>query len=461
MNHPFLRSTSKITVFSLTILLHGFVSGVETLPKNIILMIADGCGFNHVEALSLYRSGKPGSLGFQQFPVKLAMSTYSISVGGYNPEEAWKDFKYVTRKYTDSAAAATAMATGTKTWNNQIGTDTLGHPLENIVEYCESVGKATGIVTSVQFCDATPAAFAAHNIERHDNESISGDMILESGLEVLMGAGHPEYDKKGRTVLPGKQNYKNVGGKSLWQNLREGKAGNDCDGDGIQDPWFLIENREDFIRLPESQLKRVIGIPKCLSELQYDRIDHKSRNPFRAAPDDPVPTLAEMASGAIHILSADPDGFFLMIEGGAIDWASHDKLSAGMIGEMAAFDEAVNTISGWIESQGKWDETLLVITADHETGYLWGPAGGGERFQCCSRKDRWQPLEARGPGAVPGMKWNRKTHTNSLVPFYAKGAGSEGFLTLADETDPVRGLYLDNAELGKMLFHLAGDKQGL
>jgi alkaline phosphatase len=460
MNHAAIRLIYKSAVYSLLVLFHGSSIGEDRLPKNIILMICDGCGFNHAEALSLYRFGKPGCLEFQQFPVRLAVSTYSFSVNRYDPEEVWKDFKTVTRKYTDSAAAATAIATGYKTWNNEIGTDTLGHPLLNIVEHCEILGKTTGIVTSVQFCDATPAAFAAHNAERHDNESIAREMILESGLEVLMGAGHPEYDERGRPVPPAERKYRTVGGKSLWQELKESRAGNDCDGDGLTDRWILIENRKDFIRLSDNAPKRVLGIPKCRSTLQYDRIGGKNAVPFQIGFNDSVPTLAEMASGAVHVLSCDPEGFFLMIEGGAVDWASHDNLSGPMIEEMAAFDETIQTISGWIESHGGWDETLLIVTVDHETGYLWGPASG-ERFLCKNKKFFWQPLKGRGPGAVPGMKWNGTKHTNSLVPFYAKGAGSEDFLTLADETDPVRGAYLDNAELGSMLFQLAGHVHGL
>jgi alkaline phosphatase len=105
-------------------------------------------------------------------------------------------------------------------------------------------------------------------------------------------------------------------------------------------------------------------------------------------------------------------------------------------------------VVNWVEENSNWDETLVIVTADHETGYLTGLNSGIQP----DGKSVWNPIENRGKGVLPGMEWHSGSHTNSLIPFFAKGAGSELFHHYADETDPIRGRYLDNAEIGKALF---------
>src|SRR3989339_856574 len=111
---------------SVVFVLSGSVWGQSAGPraKNVIIMISDGCGYNHVDAASIYQYGKTGAQPYEQFPVKLAMSTY-LDGQSYDPEKAWSDFKYVSKSKncTDSAAAATAMSTGVKTFDGAIGLD--------------------------------------------------------------------------------------------------------------------------------------------------------------------------------------------------------------------------------------------------------------------------------------------------------------------------------------------------
>jgi AraC-like DNA-binding protein len=130
--------------------------------KNVILMISDGCGYNHIEATDYFEVGVNGKQIYQQFPVQYAVSTYSLG-GEYNPELAWRDFKYVEQKPTDSAAASTAISTGVKISNGAICFDATQTKLLNLVERFEAIGRTTGVITTVPFSHATPAGMVAHN----------------------------------------------------------------------------------------------------------------------------------------------------------------------------------------------------------------------------------------------------------------------------------------------------------
>jgi len=174
-------SVIKLTLVSLSLVVASRASSASP-PKNIIIMTSDGCGYNHVEAASLYQYGRVAAQPYERFGVKLAMSTYGFG-GSYEPQKAWSDFKYVTRGKTDSAAAATAMATGVKTYNGAIGVNANKGRVENLIERCEELGKATGVVTSVPWAHATPAGFVAHDTDRDNYEQISAKMIA-SGVEV-------------------------------------------------------------------------------------------------------------------------------------------------------------------------------------------------------------------------------------------------------------------------------------
>ena len=440
---------SNIKLTLIVVLFFTSLNGYAGAPKNIILMISDGCGFNHIDAASIFEHGKTGVQIYEQFPVKYGMTTYPVNGVGYDPELAWNDFNDVKKKWTDSAASATAMATGAKTYNGAIGVDSSKNELKNIVERLEQRGKATGVVTTVQFSHATPAAFVVHNEKRSHYSEIARDMILNSQLEVIMGAGHPFYDKAGK--LKSDSSFKYVGGKKVWLKLVNGTAGNDADGDGIVDPWILIEDRQAFQKLMNGAApNRVIGIPKVAITLQQERDGDKNADPFAVPFIETVPTLEEMTRAALNVLDSDPDGFFIMIEGGAVDWASHNNQSGRMIEEEIGFNRAVEAVVNWVEQNSSWNETLVIVTGDHETGYLTGVDSGIQQ----DGKSVWNPIEKRGNDALPGMEWHSGKHTNSLIPFFAKGVCSELFHRYADEIDPVRGKYLDNAEIGKALFSM-------
>lgn len=418
----------------------------EAAPRNIIVMVCDGCGYNHLAAASLYCSGRPGRQPYQRFPVRYAVSTHSVA-GGYDPARAWSEFGYVLLGATDSAAAATAMSTGHKTYDGAVGVGLDGGPLRHALELAEERGKATGLVTSVPISHATPASFVAHHGHRDDFETIARQMLLESAVEVIMGGGHPWFDDSGlpRTVPC----YQYVGGKSVWEALLLGAAGSDADAGGRCDPWALVQTEAGFAALMSGPTpRRVLGLAPVARTLQQARAGDPCAAPYAVPVVEGVPTLAQMTTAALNVLDDAPQGLFLVVEGGAIDWASHANQDGRMIEEMIDFDRAVEAAIRWVEEKGGWGETLVIVTADHETGCLWGPGSGP------GSQPPWRPLEGRGRGRLPAMKWLSINHTNSLVPLFAQGCGAALFHAHATGSDPVRGPCLDNTAVGKVLREL-------
>jgi len=244
-----------------------------------------------------------------------------------------------------------------------------------------------------------------------------------------------------------------IGGRPTWDALAAGTAGGDADGDGMDDPWTLIQERAEFLAFSDGPTPaRVIGVPQVYATLQQRRGGDRYADPFVVPLIQTVPTLAEMSAAALNILDDDTDGLFLLIEGGAIDWASHSGQSGRMIEEQIDFESAVRAVVDWVEAKSNWGETLLIVTGDHETGYLTGPSSDPDLA--------WEPILNNGVGNLPGMVWHSSSHTNSLIPISAKGDAARLLREHADEFDPVRGPYVDNTELGQIL-HRAIEPQRL
>ncbi len=411
-------------------------------PKNVIVLIGDGMGYNHVNNASLYDfgtsykqvAGAPGnvvelegtaSYAFQKFPTQVDMSTYWVE-GSYDPDKAWTDFDYVKSNPTDSAAAGTAMATGVKTYNAGLGVDADGTPVENISERAISLGKSAGVVSSVNYWHATPASYVVHNVNRNNKLEISSQEIA-SDMTVIMGAGHPYYtDSNTKRSTPDWRS--NISQKDF-EALGEGVNG-----------WTLVEEKDDFQALTEGETpERVFGIAQVHSTLQQGRAgrsDAPGSVPFNAG----VPSLETMTRGALNVLDNNQEGFTLMVEGGAIDWAGHANQTARDIEEVQEFTKAVDAVVEWVETNSNWRETLVIVTADHETGYIEG----------VDARPSWTSMDG-AKGELPNLSWNSTNHTNMLVPVYAKGAGAKELERLATGTDPVRGAYLDNTDLANLL----------
>ena len=409
--------------------------------KNVIVMISDGWAFNHLTAASYYEYGQDARQVYNRFPFQFAMSTYSYYCD-YDPALAWSSWDYVKSCYTDSAAAATTMASGVKTYDAAIGVDINEMPLKNALELAEEKGKATGVISTVEWTHATPAGHVAHNVSRNNYAEIGQEIVNVSAADVVMGGGHPWYDASGNLkATPNTFNY--VGGQATWDALVAGTAGGDADGDGVADPWTLIQTREEFQALMSGPTpKRVLGTAQVYQTMQQGRSGDAFADPFVVPLIQTVPTLAEMTKAALNVLDDDPDGLYLMVEGGAVDWAAHANQSGRMIEEALDFERAVEAVIDWVQANSNWGETLLIVTADHETGYLWGPGSNPD----------WMPIVNNGAGNLPGMQWNSPDHTNSLTIISAKGDAARMFTRYATNFDPVRGWYIDNSNIADVVF---------
>ncbi|HSW57027.1 MAG TPA: alkaline phosphatase [Dehalococcoidales bacterium] len=460
----------------LTVMMGSAVTAAAAPPpagvKNIIILIADGAGFNHFLATDYYQFGAEGQQVYQKFPVKLAVSTYeyewktwnaagttplSFDIYGYDSTLFWSDFGYAIQtnplnpafinNATDSASSGTAMATGYKTRDGVLGMDINGKKVPNIIELAESLGKSTGVVSSVNFTHATPAAFVAHNISRSNLAAIGQEMLYQSGVDVIMGAGSPDFNNEGGAVAPAPGSNTNiVGGWDTWQDISNDwmLTGADANGDGTPDVWNVIRDRSAFQAMAAGATpSRVFGLAKARDTLQHNRGGDVLADAFVVPYNPNVPTLEEMTKAALNVLDNNATGFFLMVEGAAIDWAGHFYRSGRLIEEFIDFNKSIEAVTSWVETNSNWDETLVIVTADHETGYLWGPKSMGIN---------WAPIVNNGAGSMPGMAYYSDIggfawHSNSLVPLWAKGPCASSFVSFAINTDPVYGPYLDNTDI--------------
>lgn len=318
--------------------------------KNVILVIGDGMGVEHVKAGGLYANGTAGSLSFENFPCRAEMTTTSLS------------------GVTDSAAAATAMATGTKVTNGvlSLAEPGDGHELRTMLEYARDQGRSTGLVTTTTMTDATPAAFGAHALDRYLWDEVASDYLNGSHPNVLLGGG-----SEGMAVAAAQA----VG-------------------------YTVVTDRVGLLGLDPEQQTYVSG--------QFGENDL----PFEVDGLGEMPHLSELTRVALQVLDNDPDGFFLMVEGGKIDKAAHDGETLRVVGEMKEMSKAVDEILLW--AAGRTD-TVVMVLADHETGQL-------------------QVVFGNGAGQVPTVIWATTSHNRDLVPVYLYGLNCDVLAPVIDNT---------------------------
>jgi len=287
----------------------------ESRATNIILFIGDGMGENHRIASTWLSLGLDGQLLMDAMP----FAGWSMTITAYD-------------QVTDSAASATAISIGVKTSNRRVGVSTRVEPLITILEQAKEIGMATGLVTTVQMTHATPAAFASHVDNRDDMLEIAVQM-LAAGVNVLFGGGENEF-------LP-----ESVRGCHKDAGVR--KDGRNLLSEAIDMGYTYVCTAEEFGDLDPASASHVLGL----------FADEELLRPL-------TPSLAELTHMAISILSQDPDGFFLMVEGGQIDWASHGWNAKDAMGDTIGLDEAVGLGIRFAETDGN---TLVIVTADHES----------------------------------------------------------------------------------------------
>jgi alkaline phosphatase len=313
-----------------------------------------------------------------------------------------------------------------------------------VTDRASALGKSVGVVTSVSWSHATPACYLAHNISRRNYTEIAQEM-LGSDAAIIMGCGNPDFDNNHQPATPSAPNdWRYVGGETQWNDLLTGNT-----------DWALIQSRAEFqaLMVDPNPPPRVCGTAQCRLTLQQRRTTVAGEEaggtalPYTAPLND-VPTLEEITQGALNVLDENPRGFLLMVEGGAIDWTGHSSQMGRLIEEQTEFNNAVDAVIAWVESNSNWDETLVIVTGDHECGYLWGPGSGPPHT--------FNEIVDNGAGNLPGGWFYSDSHSNSLIPLYAKGAAALRFLTYADEIDSVRGPYIDNTEVAKVIFDYYG-----
>ncbi len=270
---------------------------------------------------------------------------------------------------TDSAAGGTALATGEKTYNGAIGMNKDTVSIPNIREKAEAKGMATGVVSTSVITHATPASFVAHQPDREMYEEIAED-FLKTNIDVFIGGGSMNFnkrkDKKDLTVALKDKGYQVVSGIDEISKIKEGKLAG-----------FTSE-------------------------------DHNPSKLKGRGEELPIATAT-----AINILDNDPDGFFLMIEGSQIDWGGHDNHTGYLISEVLDFDLAIGAA---LEFASKNKETLVIVTADHETGGFAIEEGDIETHSLTG-------------------DFSTDHHTGVMVPVYSFGPGSENFKGIMQNTD--------------------------
>ncbi len=309
--------------------------------KNVILMIGDGMGPAQVQIAWLYAARQLGK--------NLAMT--EVMDSGHT---AYLVNDTADSTVTESAAAAVQMATGVKVNAKTIGIGPDGKVLETILEMARGRGKSTGLVTTSGITDATPAGFVTHVEKRSEEEKIA-EQLIKSDVNILFG---------GRAVffLPETEKGKRKDARNL---ILEAK----------QNGYEFVSTSDE---MEGSQGKKILGLFNEANMLfEIDRRDSCE------------PSLAQMTSKALNVLSKDTNGFFLMVEAGRIDHAAHHNDIAALISDLLAFDEAVKVAYDFQKSH---PDTLLMMTADHETGGVvvlpYGPTGGeyvGINFEAIAR----------------------------------------------------------------------------
>lgn len=307
-------------------------------------------------------------MGVSQISAALTIRKDSLNIArckyiGFSKTSSFDEF------ITDSGASGTAMSTGNKTNNQYLAVDPQGHSLPTILEIAEENGLSTGLVATSSITHATPASFIAHNVDRGDYEAIALD-FLKTDIDVFIGGGKNYFATR-------------KDGLNLLDSL---KARN----------YYLIYNSRELAKIDSGKI----------AGLFYD--DHPPK-----CSEGRGSMLKTSALKAIEILEMNDMGFFMMIEGSQIDWAGHDNDSEYLMDETLDFDDAVGAVLDFAE---KNMETLVIITADHETG---GYAINGGDLQ---------------EGKVEGA-FTSGGHTGVMVPVFAFGPGAEEFIGIYENTE--------------------------
>ncbi|MEH7416241.1 alkaline phosphatase [Neobacillus drentensis] len=404
--------------------------------KNVIFLIGDGMGVSYTSAYR-YLKDNPSTKVVEQ----TEFDKYLVGQQKTYPEDP-------AQNVTDSAAAATAMSAGIKTYNAAIGVDNDGSTVKTVLEAAKEKGKSTGLVATSEITHATPASYGAHDVSRKNMNAIADDYydeMIKGGhkIDVMLGGGLSNFVREDRDLTKEFQ----------------------------KDGYSYVTNKEDMLKNNNNKMLGLFapgGMPKML-----DR-------------EASMPSLQDMTQTALKKLSQNKKGFFLMVEGSQIDWAGHDNDIVAAMSEMDDFEKAFKAA---IEFAKKDKHTLVVATADHSTGgysigargdYNWfgAPIAAAERTpdfmaeQIAKGADVEQTLknyinlqltskEIESVKAAAASKnvttidnaiemifdnrsvtgWTTGGHTGEDVNVYAYGPGSGLFAGNIDNTDQAKHIF--------------------
>lgn len=275
----------------------------------------------------------------------------------------------VKKLVTDSGSGGTSLATGVKTVYHAVGVDPEGKPLTSLVDVAKELGKDAGMAVTCRLWDATPCDFCCHNIDRDKEEELVGDYPT-SGVDFVFGGGAQKFTNR-------------KDGRDIFKELQ--KKG-----------YHVSRTLDDFFAYDKNS--RIFAVP-------YDK--------DTPLPDERGDLLARASMKGISLMNQNKNGFFMMIEGSQLDDYGHFNQLDLLMKETLDFDQTVGEMMKWAAKDG---ETLVVVTADHETGGLTLVNGNKDegRVECC---------------------FSSKDHTGAMVPVYAFGPGAENFTGIFENTD--------------------------
>lgn len=382
-----MKKKASVAIALLAVLAVTSCSSAKDEPqvKNVIYLIGDGMGFGAVTSLLL---AEDSVTGFEQAPVIGLNETCSAN-------------NYVT----DSPAGGTALAAGVRTKNGYCGLDPEGNRLTTILHKAQAMGKKTGIVVNTTLTEATPAAFYAGVTSRRMTYEIA-EQFTVSGVDVAIGSGLDHFisrpdslDLTATLIDKGYDVYLN------WSAVLNTPS----------DKFIGILPMADVHR-QESGRKEAgaaAGHEVCLAA----RLASASEDAGASDLSEPTVYLQKASAKALETLSRNSDnGYFLMIESALIDGYGHNNDSEGMIAEMKEFDALLRQLVAYVDQH---PETLLVVTADHETGGTWLNYTG---------------YEVGGSSPV-AMSYSTRGHSGVVVPIFAYGEGAEAFAGVMKNTD--------------------------
>jgi len=401
-----------LTILFVSIFSNSLISvsaGSQPVIKNVIYMIPDGGGFALFDFANAVK--KAGGFDRSKFPNATKITRNSMYLADYLIGTEITDSLSGT---TDSAAAGTALSSGYKTINSYIGVDSKGVPHATLLEAAQLAGKRTGIVATVPWAHATPAAFAAHHVSR-GNVKLLSEQVMNQGLDVVLGVGFEAG--------------------SYYGSVDEAKS-----------RGYTITN-------DKYDLAEVQPGTKIWGNHYPDMI------PYDIYLDADQPTLAEMVDAAIRALDGSEEGFFLMVEGSKVDYGGHNNNLVEAVSEYIAFDEAFKVALDFAQ---KRNDTVIMVAPDHDTGGLTLPDADSVGGSTDSSKYAEAVAEVQqGINSLKNnISWRTTGHTNRRggVWMYAPEgiAPPEGLSNVPGDTPATRELVIDNTKLAPYLADLMG-----